>query len=100
MKTQLNINEEIIKKGGANLQKGIEAVGGFLYLTNERLIFESHKFNVVVSLPRKGLRRDGRLFRTAISSQPICAFNFEFAGVRGMVSDVLLGWTCCCNAPV
>ena len=46
MKTQLNINEEIIKKGGANLQKGIEAVGGFLYLTNQRLIFESHKFNV------------------------------------------------------
>ena len=45
MKTQLKINEEIIKKGAANLQKGVEAVGGFLYLTNQRLIFESHKFN-------------------------------------------------------
>ena len=32
MKTQLKINEEIIKKGGANLQKGVEAVGGFYIL--------------------------------------------------------------------
>jgi len=46
MKTELNLNEELIKKGGANLQKGFEAVGGFLYLTNQRLIFESHKINI------------------------------------------------------
>ena len=30
----------------ANLLKGIEAVGGKLYLTNQCLIFESHKFNM------------------------------------------------------
>jgi len=46
MKTELNINEELIKKGGANLQRGIETVGGHLYLTNQRLIFEGHKLNI------------------------------------------------------
>tara|TARA_B100001250_G_C19791094_1_gene786531 strand:- start:1782 stop:2105 length:324 start_codon:yes stop_codon:yes gene_type:complete len=46
VRTELHENEKLIKKGGANLQKGIEAVGGYLYLTNQRLIFESHSFNV------------------------------------------------------
>jgi hypothetical protein len=32
MKTKLNIDEILIKKGGANLQKGLETVGGHLYL--------------------------------------------------------------------
>ena len=39
-------DEAIIKKGGANLSKKKESVGGFLYLTNKRLIFESHSFNI------------------------------------------------------
>ena len=43
---KLSDNEEIIKKGSANLQRGIETVGGKLYLTNERLNFESHKLNI------------------------------------------------------
>jgi hypothetical protein len=30
----------------ANLQRGIETVGGRLWLTTERLVFESHGFNV------------------------------------------------------
>ena len=42
---QLIANEKIIKSGAANFQKGIEQVGGKLYLTNDRIIFESHKFN-------------------------------------------------------
>jgi len=46
MKTELKQNEQIIKKGGANLQKNIETVGGKLYLTNQRLVFETHKFNI------------------------------------------------------
>ena len=48
MKTELNPNEALIKKGGANLQKGAESVGGYLYLTDQRLIFEkareSHRY--------------------------------------------------------
>jgi hypothetical protein len=46
MNTPLNPDESILKNGAANLQRGIETVGGRLYLTNRRLIFESHAFNV------------------------------------------------------
>ncbi len=46
MNTNLLNGESIIKEGKANLQRGIETVGGHLYLTAQRLIFESHKFNV------------------------------------------------------
>jgi hypothetical protein len=45
MKTELLKGEQILKAGAANLQKKIETVGGKLYLTNQRLIFEAHKFN-------------------------------------------------------
>ncbi|MBD2461543.1 hypothetical protein H6G89_10825 [Oscillatoria sp. FACHB-1407] len=46
MKTPFQIDERLIKQGGANLQRGIETVGGQLYLTNQRLVFESHRLNV------------------------------------------------------
>lgn len=46
MKTELKQNEQIIKQGAANLQKGLETVGGKLYLTNQRLVFEAHKINI------------------------------------------------------
>jgi hypothetical protein len=39
-------NESVIKTGGANHFKGKEAVGGKLILTNKRLIFKSHKYNI------------------------------------------------------
>ncbi len=37
--------EDVKFKTPANHIKGIEAVGGKLYLTNQRLIFKSHKLN-------------------------------------------------------
>ena len=46
MKTPALANETPIKDGAANLQRGIETVGGWLYLTNQRLVFEAHAFNV------------------------------------------------------
>ncbi len=46
MKTPLAANETLVKEGMANLFKGVEAVGGKLYLTDQRLVFESHAFNV------------------------------------------------------
>ena len=46
MNTTLAQGENLIKQGGANILRGIEAVGGHLYLTNKRLIFESHAFNI------------------------------------------------------
>lgn len=39
-------NETILKEGGANHFKGKEGVGGKLVLTDRRLIFKSHKFNI------------------------------------------------------
>ncbi len=46
MKTEARPGEQVIKEGPANLQRGIETVGGRLWLTNQRLIFESHSINV------------------------------------------------------
>lgn len=46
MKSPLRPGEQVIKEGAANLQKNIEAVGGRLCLTNQRLVFEAHVFNV------------------------------------------------------
>jgi hypothetical protein len=38
--------EIIIKKGRATHRKGLEGVGGNLFLTNQRLIFSSHFINI------------------------------------------------------
>ena len=46
MKTPLAPNEVLQKKSPANLQRGIETVGGVLYLTSTRLIFEPHALNI------------------------------------------------------
>ena len=46
MKSTLRDGEKLIKEGSANLQKNIETVGGKLYLTNQRLVFEAHKLNI------------------------------------------------------
>ncbi len=43
MTLELNANEEIIKQGAANLQEGIESVGGKLHLTNQRMILRHIK---------------------------------------------------------
>lgn len=43
---ELRSDESVIKEGAANLQKNIETVGGKLFLTEQRLIFEARKFNV------------------------------------------------------
>jgi hypothetical protein len=45
-KIQTGIDEDVLFETPANHFKGIEAVGGKLYLTNTRLIFKSHKLNV------------------------------------------------------
>jgi hypothetical protein len=39
-------NETIVFETGANHFQGLEGVGGKLYLTNKRLIFKSHRFNI------------------------------------------------------
>ena len=39
-------DENILLESPANHYKGIEAVGGKLFLTNKKLIFKSHKLNI------------------------------------------------------
>jgi len=46
MTIEIRMGEEVIKKGPANHFKGMESVGGRLYLTNQRVYFKSHPINV------------------------------------------------------
>lgn len=45
-KIEIADGETILFETGANHFKGAEGVGGKLYLTNQRLVFKSHKFNI------------------------------------------------------
>lgn len=40
------VGEDLVKEGGANHFRNIEAVGGWIYLTDQRLLFKSHSINV------------------------------------------------------
>ena len=41
MNTRLRDDEDVIRDSAANLQRGLETVGGWLYLTTHRLVFEA-----------------------------------------------------------
>ncbi len=45
-KIETEPGETILFQSGANHFKGMEGVGGKLYLTNKRIIFKSHKYNI------------------------------------------------------
>ena len=45
-KIEMDADESVEFVTGANHFKGMEGVGGKLYLTNKRLVFKSHKFNI------------------------------------------------------
>lgn len=46
MTTDLLPGETIQKQGMANMMRGLESVGGKLYLTSQRIVFESHSLNI------------------------------------------------------
>ena len=48
MKLELKKGEILVKEGRANHWKGIEAVGGRLFLTDHRLVFKPHSFNIQI----------------------------------------------------
>lgn len=48
MKLDLKKGEILLKEGRANHWKGIEAVGGRLFLTDHRLVFKPHSFNIQI----------------------------------------------------
>jgi hypothetical protein len=45
-KVELSNDEKMLLEAGASHIKGIEAVGGKLTLTDKRLVFKSHRFNL------------------------------------------------------
>lgn len=45
-KIETKPDEAILHETNANHFKGVEGVGGKLYLTNKRLVFKSHKLNI------------------------------------------------------
>ena len=45
-KPKITLDKEILFEGRANHFKGIEGVGGWLFLTNDELIFKSHSINI------------------------------------------------------
>lgn len=67
-KIQIEIQEDekILKEGAANHKVKFEAVGGKLFLTNERLVFQSHKINVQNHLFALALNeiKDWRKYKT------------------------------------
>ena len=67
-------SEKLLKQGPANLQRGIETVGGWLFLTNQRLIFRSHKFNVqkgVVEIDLKHIRGTNPCWTKVLNLVPL-----------------------------
>jgi len=46
IEVSLDENEKIIFEGPANLFRGLEAVGGKIFLTETHLVFNSHKLNI------------------------------------------------------
>jgi len=46
IKPDLSPDETVEVEGPANLFRGIEGVGGKIFLTNKKLIFKSHKINI------------------------------------------------------
>jgi hypothetical protein len=56
METALFPGEPLLHYGAANHQRGWETVGGRLFLTDRRLVFESHALNVQTGVTEIPLR--------------------------------------------
>lgn len=86
MKTALLPGEILIKDGAANLQRGIETVGGRLYLTNERLVFEPHGFNVqtdVVAIALVGVTGARKCWTKLLNLIPLVPNSVAVATAEG-----------------
>lgn len=46
MRIELAPNETTLRESAASMQRGLETVGGRLFLTDRRLVFSSHAFNI------------------------------------------------------
>ncbi|MEM6514670.1 MAG: GRAM domain-containing protein [Bacteroidota bacterium] len=86
VKPNLELDEEIKVEGPASLFRGIEGVGGKIYLTNKRLVFNPHRFNFqkkALSLDYNQIdniltRKTGRLVDNGLSIETKDGNEFRF----------------------
>lgn len=74
MNLDLHPGERSVRDGAANMQRGIEAVGGRLFLTDARLVFHSHAFNVqtgVTEVPLHEVRSVARCWTRLFGLLPL-----------------------------
>jgi hypothetical protein len=86
MNSELNQNEQLIKQGAANLQKGMETVGGKLYLTNQRLIFEPHKINIqrgTTEILLRGIKSSEKCWTKFLGFIPLISNSLAVYGKQG-----------------
>ena len=86
MHTDLGDGEHVIRQIGASLQRGLEAVGGQLFLTTRRLIFEAHRFNVQTGrtvIPLRDVEGAWKCWTKLFGLIPILPNSLAVATVRG-----------------
>jgi hypothetical protein len=94
MNTRLRRDEEVIRDAAANLQRGIETVGGWLYLTTERLIFEAHAFNVqagATAIPLRDVRKMWKSWTKLLGLLPVFPNSLAVSTAKGKTFRFVLG---------
>lgn len=88
MHTDLGDGEFLVRQAGVSLQRGIEAVGGTLFLTTRRLIFEAHRFNVQTGrtvIPLRAVEGVWKTWTKLFGVIPILPNSLAVATERGTV---------------
>lgn len=93
MNTQLEPTETVLKIGTANLQRGIETVGGRLYLTTERLISEPHAFNVqkgATSIPLRDISSVAKCWTKFLNLVPLVPNSLAVTTAQGQTHRLVV----------
>ena len=80
MKTSLLSNETVVMDSSANLQRGAESVGGRLFLTSQRLIFEPHSLNIqrgVATVPLGDIRQAAPCWTKLFNLLPVAPNSLD-----------------------
>ena len=89
-KIETDRDERILFESAANHFKGIEGVGGKLYLTNKRLIFKSHKLNIQnhqLAIPLADISEIGRYKTLGLVNNGLTVSTIHHATERFVVED-------------
>jgi hypothetical protein len=93
-KTRLRRDEEVLRDGAANLQRGIETAGGWLYLTTHRLIFEAHAFNIqsgATIIPLGDVEQMWKCWTKFLGFLPIFPNSLAVSTAKGRTFRFVLG---------